>query len=324
MLATSGRLLRLLSHLQNRRDWSGEELATRLGVTTRTVRRDVEKLRALGYPVHASTGTHGGYRLGAGAALPPLLLDDDEAVAIAVGLRTAAGGTVSGIEETSVRALAKLEQVLPARLRERVNALGAATVPIGTASATVDPERLTLLATACRDHLQVRLDYTSHSGQTSTRTVEPYRLVHTGRRWYLVAWDPSVRDWRHFRVDRLRPWTPTGPRFTPREPPTDDVGRFTARAVAVDAYRYAGRFRLKADAATVRDVVTPASGVVEPIDEHSCLLTVGSMSQDAMIVWVAVLGFDFEVVDPPELVGYARRLGALLTAAGAAQDPSDR
>ena len=320
MLETSGRLLRLLSHLQNRRDWSGEELAVRLGVTARTVRRDVDKLRSLGYPVHAVAGVHGGYRLGAGAALPPLLLDDDEAVAIAVGLRTAAGGHVAGIEETSVRALAKLEQVLPARLRERVNALGAVIVPMVGGGSTVDPEVLTLLAVACRDHLRVRLDYTSHSGQTSTRTVEPYRLVHTGRRWYLVAWDPDRADWRHFRVDRIRPWTPTGPRFTPREMPAQDIAGFTARAVAVDTYKFQGRFRLYASATAVRDVVTPSSGVVEPLDEHSCLLTVGSMSMDAMMVWLAVLGFPFDVVDPPELIEYARKLGALLTAAGARTD----
>jgi predicted DNA-binding transcriptional regulator YafY len=160
------------------------------------------------------------------------------------------------------------------------------------------------------------MDYSSHSGQPSTRTVEPYRLVHTGRRWYLVAWDPDRADWRHFRVDRIRPWMPTGPRFTPREMPTEDVAGFTARAVAVTAYRFQGRFRLYADATAVRDVVSPSSGVVEALDEHSCLLTVGSMSMDEMMVWLAVLGFPFDVVDPPELVDYARRLGALLTAAG--------
>ncbi len=316
MLETSARLLRLLSLLQSRRDWSGEDLAARLEVTTRTVRRDVEKLRGLGYPVHASSGVAGGYRLGAGAALPPLLLDDDEAVAIAVGLRTAAGGTVAGIEESSVRALAKLEQVLPVRLRERVGALGAMTVPLSGHGSTVDPDVLTLLATACRDHLRVRLDYRSHAGTETTRTVEPHRLVHTGRRWYLVAWDLERSDWRHFRVDRLRPWTPIGPRFTPRPPPADDLAEYTAEAVAIRSYRYVGRFVMHASAAEVRDVVSPAAGVVEEITDSTCLLTTGSNGLDAMVVYLAVLGFPFEVVDPPELVEYARRIGTQLTKAG--------
>jgi predicted DNA-binding transcriptional regulator YafY len=315
-LETSARLLRLLTLLQSRRDWSGEDLAVRLEVTARTVRRDVEKLRTLGYPVHASSGVAGGYRLGAGAALPPLLLDDDEAVAIAVGLRTAAGGTVAGIEESSVRALAKLEQVLPSRLRERVGALGAMTVPLGGGGSTVDPDVLTLLATACRDHLKVRMDYRSHSGTASTRTVEPHRLVHTGRKWYLIAWDPTPSEWRHFRVDRIRPWTPTGPRFTPREPPADDLAEYTSSAVAVRPYRYEGRFRMHATATAVRDVVTPSSGLVEEIDDQTCLMTTGSNSLDAMAVYMATLGFDFDIIEPPELMEYARRIGAILTRAG--------
>src|SRR6266545_4142025 len=175
MLDTSARLLRLLSLLQARRDWSGADLADRLGVTPRTVRRDVDRLRHLGYPVHATPGTAGGYRLGAGAALPPLLLDDDEAIAVAVGLRTAAGGTVAGIEETSVRALAKLEQVLPARLRHRVSALQAVTVPLAGSGPTVDPGTLTLVAAACRDQQRLRFDYRHHDGTQSVRTTGPRR-----------------------------------------------------------------------------------------------------------------------------------------------------
>src|SRR6266545_2546717 len=215
MLETSARLLRLLSLLQARRDWSGPDLADRLGVSARTVRRDVERLRSLGYPVHATSGTAGGYRLGAGAALPPLLLDDDEAVAVAVGLRTAAGGSVAGIEETSVRALVKLEQVLPSRLRHRVNALWTSTVPVPVPGdgATVDAEVLTAIAGACRDHQRLRFDYRDHGGSASVRTVEPHRLVCWGRRWYLLAWDTDRNDWRTFRVDRLQPRTPTGYRL---------------------------------------------------------------------------------------------------------------
>jgi predicted DNA-binding transcriptional regulator YafY len=237
-------------------------------------------------------------------------------VAIAVGLRTAAGGTVAGIEETSVRALAKLEQVLPARLRERVAALGAMTVPLGSGGSTVDAEILTLLAMACRDQLKVRMDYRSHSGASSTRTVEPHRLVHTGRKWYLIAWDPAPAQWRHFRVDRIRPWTPTGPRFTPREPPADDLARYTASAVAVHPYQYRGRFRMHASAAAVRDVVTPSSGVIEEIDDKTCRMTTGSFSLDTMAVYMATLGFDFDILEPTELIGYARRIGGILTRAG--------
>lgn len=221
MLETSARLLRMLSLLQAHREWSGAQLADRLGVTARTVRRDVDRLRELGYPVNASPGTGGGYQLGAGAELPPLLLDDDEAVAVAVGLRTAAGQGIEDIGETSVRALAKLEQVLPHRLRRRVSALNAFTVPMlrGPRSSAVDPAVLTELAHLCRDAERLRFDYRGHDGTATRRTVEPHRLVCTERRWYLVAWDLDRAGWRTFRVDRLTPRPPHGPRFAPREPP---------------------------------------------------------------------------------------------------------
>jgi predicted DNA-binding transcriptional regulator YafY len=219
MLETSARLLRLLSLLQARRDWTGPELAARLGVSPRTLRRDMDKLRGLGYPVDATPGTAGGYRLGAGAMLPPLLLDDEEAVAVAIGLRTAAGGTITGIEEASVRALAKLEQVLPPRLRHRVSALHSVTVPLPGAGPPVDPAVLTVIATAARDRLRIGFRYTSHDGTQGGRAAEPHQLVHTGRRWYLLAWDLARGDWRTFRADRITSPQITGPRFTPRDPP---------------------------------------------------------------------------------------------------------
>ncbi len=325
MLDTSARLLRLLSLLQARRDWSGADLADRLGVTPRTVRRDVDRLRHLGYPVHATPGTAGGYRLGAGAALPPLLLDDDEAIAVAVGLRTAAGGTVAGIEETSVRALAKLEQVLPARLRHRVSALQAVTVPLAGSGPTVDPGTLTLVAAACRDQQRLRFDYRHHDGTQSVRTTEPHRLVHTGRRWYLVAWDVERADWRTFRVDRIAPRTPPGPRFTPRQPP-DDVAGYTSWAVSNAAYKYRVRFTMHAPAAAVAERVTPTSGVVEAVDDARCYLYTGANSIEPMALYVALIGFDFEVESPPELVEQirilARRLGAATP--GHAEGPAGR
>src|SRR5688572_3082740 len=200
---TSSRLLTLLSLLEGRRDWPGGELADRLGVSGRTIRRDVERLRGLGYPVESMTGPAGGYQLRAGTAMPPLLLDDDEAIAIAVGLRTAAGGSVSGLEETSVRALVKLEQVLPSHLQRRVSALGNATVTMPSAGPQVDPQCLTVIAAACRDHERIRFAYHARDDTASRREVEPHSLVATGRRWYLVAWCCGRRDWRTFRVDRI-------------------------------------------------------------------------------------------------------------------------
>lgn len=306
---TSARLLRLLSLLQTRRDWSGAELAERLDVTPRTVRRDIERLRALGYPVLASAGT-AGYRLGAGAALPPLLLDDDEAVAVAMGLRTAAGGSITGIEETSVRALAKLEQVLPSRLRHRINALRSATVPLANTGPTADPDTLTAIAAAVRDSLRLRFGYRAHDGTESLRTTEPHRLVHTGRRWYLLGWDVDREDWRTYRVDRLDPRTPTGPRFTPRTPPDPDLGGYTSRAISTSAYRYQGRFTLFASAETAAERISPTTAALEPIDEHSCTLRAGSDSLDELAIYVAGKGFDFRVHEPPELVDHIRALAA--------------
>jgi predicted DNA-binding transcriptional regulator YafY len=311
MLETSARLLRLLSLLQTRRDWSGAELADRLGVSARTVRRDVERLRDLGYPVHATRGTAGGYRLAAGAALPPLLLDDEEAVAVVVGLRTAAsGGVVSGIEETSVRALAKLEQVLPSRLRRRVNALQAytVTVPMGAAGPTVDVEALTAIAGACRDHQLLRFDYRNRVESDSLRTVEPHRLVCWGRRWYLLAWDTDRRSWRTFRVDRIQPRTPTGPRFAPRDLPDADVAAYISRGVWSARWRYRARVRLHAPAEAVAQRIPPGVGLLEAIDQDTCLLHTGAESLDTLAVYLGMLGVDFQVSEPPELVDYLRTL----------------
>jgi predicted DNA-binding transcriptional regulator YafY len=311
MLATSARLLRLLSLLQSRRDWSGAELADRLAISARTVRRDVERLRDLGYPVHATRGVAGGYRLGAGADLPPLLLDDEEAVAVAVGLRTAAsGGVVAGIEETSIRALAKLEQVLPSRLRRRVNAVAAytVTVPMEAAGPTVDVEVLAAIAGACRDQQRLRFDYRDHGGSASLRTTEPYRLVCWGRRWYLLAWDVEQRDWRTFRVDRLRPRIPTGPRFVPRELPDIDLAASISRGGWSAGWRYRTQVRLHAPAEAVAERIPPGVGTLEVVDKDTCLLRTGAATLDALAVHLGMLGADFEVSDPPELVDHIRVL----------------
>lgn len=310
MLDTSARLLRLLSLLQAHRDWSGADLADRLGVTPRTVRRDVERLRELGYPVNASPGTGGGYQLGAGAELPPLLLDDDEAVAVAVGLRTAAGNGIEGIGESSVRALAKLQQVLPDRLRRRVGALNAFTVPMlrGPGASTVDPAVLTELANACRDGEAVRFAYRDHAGSAGQRRVEPYRLVCTERRWYLVAWDVDRADWRTFRVDRITPTPPHGPRFAPRTPPAEDLAAYVSRGVSTRVYAMSAVLRLLVPRAEAARLVSPSSGTLEAVDDRSCLLRTGAASLDVLVLHVALLGVDFEVVEPVELTEHVRVL----------------
>ena len=315
MLETSARLLKLLALLTARPEWPGAALAERLGVSTRTVRRDVDRLRALGYPVNAVSGTAGGYRLGAGANLPPLLLDDDEAVTVAIALRTAAGGSVAGIDESSARALAKLEQVLPSRLRHRLDVLAAVTVPLADPGPTVDPATLMAVAAACHAHERLRFDYTDREGAVTVRTTEPHRLVATGRRWYLVAWDLDRDDWRTFRADRVRPRIPTGPVFVPREPPDPDVAAWASWRLSNAAYRWQARFTLHAPAHEVAERVPATTGVVEAIDERSCSVRVGSNSLDALAVHVAVVGVEFDVHEPPELVEHVRVLAGRLARA---------
>ncbi|MGW9248234.1 helix-turn-helix transcriptional regulator [Streptomyces badius] len=317
MLETSARLLRLLSLLQTHRDWSGADLADRLGVTPRTVRRDVDKLRELGYPVNAARGTGGGYQLGAGAELPPLLLDDEEAVAVAVGLRTAAGHGIEGIGESSVRALAKLEQVLPNRLRRRVGALGAFTVPMlhDQDASVVDPGLLTELAAACRDAERLRFAYRTHGGESSRRTVEPHRLVCTERRWYLVAWDLEREDWRTFRADRITPTPPHGPRFVPRPPPAEDLAAYVSRGVAVSAYAARAVILLKAPLAEAAQRISPSAGVLETVDADTCRLTTGAPDLTVLVIHVLLIGIDFEVIEPPELTELMRDAWGRLTRA---------
>jgi predicted DNA-binding transcriptional regulator YafY len=308
MLETSARLLRLLGLLQTRRDWTSAELATRLDVTTRTIRNDVARLRALGYPVEARPGVAGGYRLGTGGSLPPLLLDDEEAIAVAVGLRTAANGSVAGIEEASVRALAKLQQMLPSRLRHRVSAFASSALPVPSRGPQVDPDVLTLIASACRDHERLRFDYQSHSGTSSRRSVEPYRLVNDRRRWYLVAWDADRDDWRTFRVDRIEPRPPAGPRFTPRAlPPDREIAAEVARGAGEATWRYRARVIVHAPAARVRSRL-PIPVAVDPLGEDTCAFEPGSDHPEMLALYLGMLGADFTIVDSPELVAALRTL----------------
>lgn len=303
MLNTSARLLRLLTLLESRREWTGAQLAQRLEVGARTVRNDIARLRALGYPVEATPGVAGGYRLGSGAAMPPLLLEDDEAVAVAVALRSSAGRGVSGIEETSVRALVKLEQVFPARLRRRVNALQAYTVAAQPTAGgpTVDPHMLASIASACRDLEILRIGYKKYDGTESMRSVEPYRLVHLGRRWYLVAWDRDRQAWRTFRVDRMELRPPAGPHFTPRELPAEDVAAYVMRSVRSAPAKYESRVTVRAPAREIVERV-PHEIVVEPIDDTSCAVVARSNSIEMLALYLGMLDADFTVTEPPELV----------------------
>jgi predicted DNA-binding transcriptional regulator YafY len=308
MRDTSARLLELLSLLQAHRDWSGAELADRLGVSTRTVRRDVDRLRELGYPVHATRGA-AGYRLGAGTSLPPLLLNDDEAVAVVVGLRTAAGGSVADIEESSLSALTKLEQVLPSRLRHRASTLDMATVRVGggRSDPPVSPDALVTIAEACRWHEGLRFDYTSLDGTETVRSVEPHSLVSLGRRWYLVAWDVDRGDWRTFRIDRLALRATTGPTFMPREIPDGDVATYVLLQLSARTWPYRATVALRESAEAVADRVWPGMGVVEPVDDHSCLLHLGADSPWALVWMITSTNTDFTVTSgPPELVDALR------------------
>jgi predicted DNA-binding transcriptional regulator YafY len=294
MNGTSSRLLELLSLLQARADWPGGELAERLEVSGRTIRRDIERLRELGYPVESLSGPAGGYRLRAGAAMPPLLLDDDEAM---------------GIEETSLRALVKLEQVLPAHLRRRVRALGSATVAMPDAGPTVDPQALSVIAAACRDSELVRFAYRRRDGTESRRQVEPHSLVNLGRRWYLLAWDPARDDWRTFRVDRLSRAASTGVRHTPRELPAKDAAEYVTRSISEMPNRYEARVTLHAPIEELRERV-PArwGGELEPIDAGRCEYRTGDDDLDWLALRIAMLGVEFEVHEPPELAGPLREL----------------
>jgi len=320
MNETSSRLLSLLSLLQGRRDWPGAELAERLEVSGRTIRRDVERLRELGYPVESLTGPAGGYRLASGAAMPPLLLDDDEAIAIAVGLRTAARASVAGIEETSVRALVKLEQVLPSRLRRRVAALGAATVTAPGSGPMVDPQALTVIAAACRDSECVRFAYRGRDGAESRRETEPHSLVNLGRRWYLVAWDRKREDWRTFRVDRLSKASATGVPHPRREPPGGDAAKFVARSLSSAPQRYEARVVLRISATEAQTRFGAHWGTIESIDDATCEYRTGDVDLDWLALRIAMLGVEFEIHEPVELVDRLRALAGRIERAVKAAD----
>jgi predicted DNA-binding transcriptional regulator YafY len=320
MANTSTRTLRLLSLLQSQRYWAGADLARRLQVSARTLRRDIDRLRELGYPVQAQRGVEGGYQLAAGTALPPLVVDDEEAVALAVGLQAAAQHAVEGIAESSVRALAKVVQVMPSRLRRRVEALAAMTVPgnWGDAARTsVDPAILTSVALACRDSERLRFSYTAADGQGTARHVEPHRLVSLGRRWYLVGYDLTRHDWRSFRLDRLTQPSGTGSRFRPREVPAADAAAFVRAGIDNARASYDVELLIEAPAAVVRDRIGRWS-TVEDIDASRCLVRMTADVLDWPIMALGMVGADFQVVSPPELLDRVHDWGHRFSRAGTA------
>jgi predicted DNA-binding transcriptional regulator YafY len=344
MANTSSRTLRLLSLLQTRRYWPGGELAGRLGVSARTLRRDIDRLRELGYPVEAQRGTDGGYQLAAGAALPPLMVDDDEAVALAVGLQTAAQGAAEGIAEASVRALAKVVQVMPGRLRRRVEALTAMTVPASWDRASwdrasserasserasserassdmgtrpsLDPGALTTIALACRDAERLRFTYVAAGGTRSARHVEPHRLVSLGRRWYLVGYDLGRQDWRSFRLDRLTEPRGTGARFRPRELPAEDAAAFVRAGIGTLWSVYDVEVVAQAPAEQVRTRIGRWASV-EAEGPDRCRIRMSADGLEWPLMGLGITGAEFTVVSPPELVEQLRDWGGRFTRAAA-------
>ncbi|WP_027933406.1 helix-turn-helix transcriptional regulator [Amycolatopsis thermoflava] len=303
MANTSSRTLRLLSLLQTHRYWPGSELAERLGVSPRTLRRDIDRLRELGYPVEAQRGVDGGYQLAAGASLPPLVVDDEEAVALTVGLQTAAQSSVDGIAESSVRVLAKVVQVMPARLRRRVDALRAMTVPAtwpGASAPRIDPGLLTTIALACRDSERIRFGYTDAGGRESEREVEPLRLVPLGRQWYLVAYDLTRHAWRNFRIDRITDPRGTGARFRPRELPTADAAEFVRSSLGALPQPYEVEVLVEVPAAVARERIG-RWGTVEEVDAGRCRVRMTTASLDWPALALGSLCAEFRVVRPPEL-----------------------
>lgn len=324
MLSTSARLLRLASLLQSRRHWPGAALSAELGVDARTVRRDVDRLRELGYPVEASAGVGGGYALGRGADLPPLVLDDEEAVALAIALR-AASASVGGIEATSLRLLGKLDQLMPTRLRRRATALHAVTLSLRSGPPLVDAALLSSLARACRDCLALRFDYRNHAGETSQRHVQPLRLANYGRRWYLIAWDIQRSDWRSFRVDRLHGAPTVGAPFTPRPVPPDVAARLES-GVAYAPFACRITLRLEGTVEELQAVLPTWCGVLEPDTATHSLLRVGADSPEGLLAQVLMIGRDVALVDGEAMVpALQRTLSQMAAVFGtAASKPPER
>ncbi|HJC69962.1 MAG TPA: YafY family transcriptional regulator [Candidatus Brachybacterium intestinipullorum] len=307
MSDVTSRALRLLALLQARTVWTGPELAREMGVTTRTVRRDVDRLRQMGYPVLTSAGHGGGYQLGAGRALPPLLLSSTEAAAVAVGLRLAAASGLEGLDEEALRALAALDRILPASVRAEVGAVSAAMGVISRDGPGTRSEVLMALATAVRDEVRVRLDYERADGERFERRIEPYRVLSVEGRWYLFAWDLDREDWRTFRLDRMHAVHPSTFTFAARETP--DIEHAVRESITVAGYRAACTVRILAPYAQVAPMISARTGTLEADGEEACVLRAGADRLRWVAVHLAGMGLPVEVIDPPELLEEIEALG---------------
>lgn len=328
-MPTTQRVLGLLDLLQRRTVWTGPELAAELGVTTRSVRRDVDRLRDLGYPVESERGAGGGYRLGSGRRLPPLLLDDREAVAVAIALRLAAGGAVAGVGEHALGALTKLDQVMPGRLREKVADVSESMVAVPGTDTPVEPELLMELGHAVRGSEQVRLDYRDRAGRDTERRVEPYRIVVLGRRWYLLSYDLERADWRTFRLDRIRAVHRSRWRFTPR-PDVPDPATHVQHSVTAAPYEHLASVVVHAPAEEVLECFPPTYGTVTELrpadhpDGPACRLETGAPELDELAWYLGRLPGPFVVESPDSLRGHLAAIaGRLAHAAGPVEPDHD-
>ena len=301
VLGTSARLLRLLTLLQSRSSWAGAELAERLEITPRTLRRDADRLRSLGYPIEGATGVAGGYVLGPGASLPPLSLDEDEATAVFVGLHAAAGTGVTGAGTSAMRALAKLERVLSTRLRKNLRTLHGQVIEAGDRTRHLSLANVSDLAGACSERLVTQIRYTAQGGATTDRRVEPFRLVRVGALWYLVAWDPSKDDWRTFRLDRIAAVERQSERFKARRPPGDDLVEYVTKSLSSSLYPHRAKVLLHAPIAEVRRRIGPRDGFFERVSDATCTMEVGGQTLDVLAARILWLGVDFDVISSEEL-----------------------
>ena len=318
MTRTTGRTLALLSLLQIRREWSGADLRARLEVSDRTLRRDIDDLRELGYGIEATRGRHGGYRLGPGANVPPLALSDDESVAIAVGLRAAAGSVVTGLEEAAGRALAKLEQSLSAAARTRIAEVERALIPLDPTrdpDGAVDPGVVAAIASAIAARQRMRVEYARHDGAEVRRIIEPHRIVHTAQRWYLVARDPEREAWRTFRIDRIRRPLMLREVFGAREIPEEALREFTARSITTAPYPYRARVRMHAAAAAVRRRFDATIATVIEEGDDTCILSAGARAPEEFALYLGSSGIRFELLDGEEVRAALRAVAARLVAA---------
>ncbi len=313
MLQASARLLRLLTLLQARSSWAGAELAERLEVTPRTLRRDVDRLRSLGYPIDGASGVAGGYKLGSGAALPPLSLDEDEATAVFVGLHAAAGTGITGAGTSAMRALTKLEGVLPTRLRKNLRTLRSSVLELSDRPRHLSLANVSSLAGACSERLVTRIGYTARDGTKTERRVEPFRLVRVGALWYLVAWDPSKEDWRTFRLDRIATVERQNERFKARAAPDDDLVAYVTKSLSSSSFTHQAKVLLHAPLENVQPRVGPHDGLFVRVSDTTCSLELGAPTLDVLVSRILWLGVDFEVLSSDalrrHLLSIAARLG---------------